>query len=678
MAKNFVEQLTIKAVAEGFEKINQQIESLQKPLDKFGKRLESVGKDLSLKLTAPLALFAGFAISEFGKAEKAIAKVQTQLKLTGTSIGITFQELQDASENLQKNSIFGDDDILEKVSGQLLRVSGLTKDSFQQAQQVVVDLASALDTDLSSAALQVAKALESPVEGLSALSRVGVKFTDDQEKLIKNLVATGRQAEAQGFILDILRGKFDGVAKAVSQTSFGALAQLKNAFDNLAEAIGGRLFAIIEPFVKKLTTMLENLKNLNPEILDFGIKIGALLAVLGPVSLGLGLLAANFSLLVSPMTLALPLLVGITSVLDFLAGKFKVVNSIISLTQGLMFGIATIVVTLGTAFTLLVSEVNELTGVFGKDNQRNIDEFGKKLAELGLSLQDFSAEKFKGFLTGEGGDVFSVNDLFGDIQKFIADVKKLGEESGKEFKDGVRKGFGSGVDLYDNRAALDARDEMDQKIADVEKKSRELTEAGQIFSNSFTTAFSNIASGADGLGQSFKKLGQNIVNSLFNAAIQNAFTKLFQNLGGIFTQGGVLTGAPNITGATQAADGGLITGPGTSRSDSIPAWLSNGEYVINAKSAGILGLNLLNKLNSLGKGFNPKSRLGLPAFADGGSVAGGSGVSVNVINNSSQPVNARASTRFDGRQLIIDTFLEDARNNGPMSQNIQNLYGVRR
>lgn len=45
------------------------------------------------------------------------------------------------------------------------------------------------------------------------------------------------------------------------------------------------------------------------------------------------------------------------------------------------------------------------------------------------------------------------------------------------------------------------------------------------------------------------------------------------------------------------ADGGAVFGPGTSTSDSIPAWLSNGEYVIRANAARAIGYSTLDKLN---------------------------------------------------------------------------------
>ena len=54
------------------------------------------------------------------------------------------------------------------------------------------------------------------------------------------------------------------------------------------------------------------------------------------------------------------------------------------------------------------------------------------------------------------------------------------------------------------------------------------------------------------------------------------------------------------------ATGGLVTGPGSSTSDSIPAHLSNGESVMNAKTTSMFG-PLLSSLNQAGGGiaFNP-------------------------------------------------------------------------
>lgn len=80
--------------------------------------------------------------------------------------------------------------------------------------------------------------------------------------------------------------------------------------------------------------------------------------------------------------------------------------------------------------------------------------------------------------------------------------------------------------------------------------------------------------------------------------------------------GAIVAGQMDIasTGASvlKKAKGGAIIGPGTSTSDSIPALLSNGEYVINADAAAQIGRTTLDALNSGS----------YPAFASGGSVGG--------------------------------------------------------
>lgn len=74
------------------------------------------------------------------------------------------------------------------------------------------------------------------------------------------------------------------------------------------------------------------------------------------------------------------------------------------------------------------------------------------------------------------------------------------------------------------------------------------------------------------------------------------------------------------SGIDELATGGYISGAGTSTSDSIPAMLSNGEYVIRAAAVEKLGVPFLNGLNA--------GQIRLPRYADGG-VVNYSGSSIN-------------------------------------------------
>jgi len=66
------------------------------------------------------------------------------------------------------------------------------------------------------------------------------------------------------------------------------------------------------------------------------------------------------------------------------------------------------------------------------------------------------------------------------------------------------------------------------------------------------------------------------------------------------------------------AAGGLVTGPGTSTSDSIPARLSAGEFVVNAAAVKRLGVGFLQAINGLSVG--PRVQGPALAFAAGGLV----------------------------------------------------------
>lgn len=133
------------------------------------------------------------------------------------------------------------------------------------------------------------------------------------------------------------------------------------------------------------------------------------------------------------------------------------------------------------------------------------------------------------------------------------------------------------------------------------------------------------------------------------------------NVGGLL---GLLFGSGSSGGSgfasptVRAATGGHISGPGTGRSDSIPAMLSNGEYVINARATK-QNRALLDAINS-GK---------LPAFADGGLVGrvpsvmpgmgrgAGSPVAVNIINNSKARIET--SQRQDGGGMALDVMVDE-------------------
>ncbi len=74
--------------------------------------------------------------------------------------------------------------------------------------------------------------------------------------------------------------------------------------------------------------------------------------------------------------------------------------------------------------------------------------------------------------------------------------------------------------------------------------------------------------------------------------------------------------------SVHSATGGYITGPGTGTSDSIPAMLSNGEYVLRSSAVDRIGVGALNALNS--------GAISSMESAGGAVAVGGSTVVMNV------------------------------------------------
>ena len=129
------------------------------------------------------------------------------------------------------------------------------------------------------------------------------------------------------------------------------------------------------------------------------------------------------------------------------------------------------------------------------------------------------------------------------------------------------------------------------------------------------SVFGDIFNGLGGmLGSAGAQLGGMVfgVKTLFDGdKKEKLLSMIFLELQLIYT---TLQSATSVAGH---ATGGFIRGAGTSTSDSIPAMLSNGEYVISADSVRKYGTNFMNAVND---GTFTQIPLGVPKFADGGFV----------------------------------------------------------
>jgi len=191
--------------------------------------------------------FVGDSIGEASEWQNALAQTEAVIKSTGGAAGITAQEMANMAADLSAAngmSLFSDDAILgaQNVLATFTNIKGV---GFEDATGAILDISQALGTDLQSATIQVGKALNDPTQGISALSRVGVSFTEQQKQQIETMQEAGDMAGAQAIIIAELNKEFGGSAAAAVNTYAGQMTVLTEQFNDVKGSIGEALLPIL-------------------------------------------------------------------------------------------------------------------------------------------------------------------------------------------------------------------------------------------------------------------------------------------------------------------------------------------------------------------------------------------------------------------------------------------------
>ena len=95
-----IADLLIKIGADSYE-FQQKANQVEKGLGQLEKRLSSIGKSLSLKVTAPLTALGVVALQNADTQAKAETKVATALKSTGNAVGYNLDQLKAYADSLR-------------------------------------------------------------------------------------------------------------------------------------------------------------------------------------------------------------------------------------------------------------------------------------------------------------------------------------------------------------------------------------------------------------------------------------------------------------------------------------------------------------------------------------------------------------------------------------------------
>lgn len=219
----------------------------QKNFKEIEKQAQAAAQGVTSAFSGLLtgALFGVGLGSAFGKfiqetknAQNEQAQLAAVVKSTGAAAGYSVDQLNKMATALSNASVFSEGDI-NQAQTRLLSYTGIVGDEFPRAMQAVIDMSARMGVSVEQSAETIGKALDVPSQGLTALSKQGFRFTEDQKKLVEQLEKVGKTGEAQGIILAALESSYGGAARAARETLGGALQALQNQIDDLMTGSDG-------------------------------------------------------------------------------------------------------------------------------------------------------------------------------------------------------------------------------------------------------------------------------------------------------------------------------------------------------------------------------------------------------------------------------------------------------
>lgn len=255
---DITEELRVLVTAE-VDKAVKNLNQLDQKTQKTTSDFETLGKAIG-------AAFLAKEIIDFGKesvrtsedARQKFSLLKTTIDTTGAATWTSIDAMTQMSKEFSDATNYSVSEI-QSMQTVLLGFKNITGDTFREASESIMDMATVMGMDLKSAVQTVGKALDDPINGIDSLKRQGFAFTDSQKSMLKAMVATGNQAGAQKLILDELSTTYGGAAKA-AQTSF---AKMEHAMDELKESVGNILTPVLADIAENAVDLLEKFNSLD-------------------------------------------------------------------------------------------------------------------------------------------------------------------------------------------------------------------------------------------------------------------------------------------------------------------------------------------------------------------------------------------------------------------------------
>lgn len=321
------------------------------------------------------SIYLGFQRAE--QANKRVFAIAKSMQLFGSQTGEVTRRLTDLGDQLERETGLTAESIKE-TQAKLLTFKNIAKTAdeaggaFDRATQAAIDMGAAGFGEATNNAVQLGKALQDPIKGITSLSRSGITFTKQEKDKIRVLVESNQMLEAQNMILTAVETQVSGTAAATAT----ATTKMKNSLGEVADIVGEALAPAFEAAAKELQAFGAWASKNQPLVAGLGIALigipAAILATKAAMAAAIGVqlayAAAQAAVATGTLAVQASTIVGISTAIA--------AGAVIAALSAKVYG----AVKANKAQAESIREVTKETGIMKNLQDASRREYEKKIA----------------------------------------------------------------------------------------------------------------------------------------------------------------------------------------------------------------------------------------------------------------------------------------------------------
>ena len=200
-------------------------------------------------------------VQSLARIETINAQTATTIQSMGNAANISAGEVEKLAGSLEALTATEAEQIQEGANllltfGNISNQFGEGNDIFNRTTEIMVDMARVLKTGPSTEAIRLGKALNDPTRGMTALTKAGVSFTEQQKEQVRSLQDSGDMLGAQKLILDELQKQFGGSGAAYAKTFTGQLELMGHELGTIGEEATMAVMPALQDMVGQLRDLI--------------------------------------------------------------------------------------------------------------------------------------------------------------------------------------------------------------------------------------------------------------------------------------------------------------------------------------------------------------------------------------------------------------------------------------